>query len=230
MLSFILLGFVSVALAVDPTELDNRVRTMTAKFEAFQHRPDGGIPAETLRQAQGIVLLDRTKAGFIFAYQGGSGITMVKDAKLGTWSPLAFLKASEASVGAQVGGEKDFYIILLMTPESTRTLLQPQFNLGGEARGTAGNTVAGVQGNVVSPAAPSVIVYSARSGLYGGAAVKGGSISPDDQANTIYYGKYVTMSDILFGHKVQPTEAAVNLASKINLYSQHQGGFQSFNR
>ncbi|HZQ45762.1 MAG TPA: lipid-binding SYLF domain-containing protein [Verrucomicrobiae bacterium] len=221
MLGFLMLGFAVAALAVEPAELDARVRTLTAKFEAFQHRPDGGVPAENLRRAQGIILLDRTKAGFLFAYQGGSGVAMVKDARLGTWSPAAFLKANEASLGLQVGGEKNFYIILLMTPDATRTLLQPQFNFGGEASGTAGDTTAGVQGNVATQ--PSVLVYNDRSGLYGGVAVKGGSISPDNEANTIYYGQYVTMSDILFDHRVQPTEASVNLANKINWYSQpHQ--------
>ena len=44
-------------------------------------------PAETLRKAQGIILLDRTKAGFLFAYQGGGGVAMVKDAKQGQMEP-----------------------------------------------------------------------------------------------------------------------------------------------
>lgn len=51
----------SAALAADSAQLDNRIRALTDKFEAFQHREDGGIPSETLRQAQGIILLDTTK-------------------------------------------------------------------------------------------------------------------------------------------------------------------------
>jgi lipid-binding SYLF domain-containing protein len=73
-----LLGFAATALAIDKAELDNRIRTLTAKFEAMQQKPDKSIPAETLGKAKGIVLLDRTKAGFVFAYQGGGGVAMVK--------------------------------------------------------------------------------------------------------------------------------------------------------
>ena len=216
-----MLGFVGTALAVDRVELDNRVRTLTAKFEAFQSRPDKAIPAETLRRAQGIVLLDRTKAGLVFAYQGGGGVAMVKDPKLGKWSPVAFMSASEASLGFQVGGEQNFYVILFMTPDATRMLTNPKFNFGGEARGTAGGTTSGVEANV-TPTEPSVLVYGERQGLFGGAAIKGGSVSPDDQANQIYYGQYVTMNDILFDHKVQPTEASVGLANQLNRYSQQR--------
>ena len=72
MLTLIPLAFAATAMAVDKAELDNRVRTLTSRFEAMQQRPDRRIPAENLRKAQGIVLLDRTKAGFIFAYQGGT--------------------------------------------------------------------------------------------------------------------------------------------------------------
>src|SRR3989442_4711498 len=45
----------------------------SAKFVALQQKPDKRIPAETLRKARGIVLMERTKAGFLFAYQGGNG-------------------------------------------------------------------------------------------------------------------------------------------------------------
>src|SRR5579871_3460848 len=101
LLGFIMLGFVGTALAVDRVELDNRVRTLTAKFEAMQARPGVAIPAATLRQAQGIILFESTKAGFLFAYQGGGGVAIVKDMKQGTWSPVGFMGASQASLGFQ---------------------------------------------------------------------------------------------------------------------------------
>jgi hypothetical protein len=51
MLGLMLSGLASAVMAVEPAELDNRIRTLTDKFEAFQHRPDNGIPSETLRKA-----------------------------------------------------------------------------------------------------------------------------------------------------------------------------------
>jgi lipid-binding SYLF domain-containing protein len=228
-ISFLLLGLASAAFAIEPAELDNRIRALTDKFEALQHQPGKSIPADSLRKAQGIILLDRTKAGFLFAYQGGGGVAMVKDAKRGKWSPVAFLGASEASLGFQIGGEQHFCIVLLMTTNAAWRLVDQKIEFAGEARGTAGNNSSGVEAG--PPAPPSVLVYDDRQGLYAGAAVKGGAISPDDEANRIYYGQSLSMKDILFDHKVQPSQAASSLADKIQGYSQiNQAGSKTAQR
>lgn len=70
----LVLGFATSALALDKAALDNRIRQLTAKLEAMQQKPDRCIPPETLRKAHGIILIDRTKAGLVFAYPGGSGV------------------------------------------------------------------------------------------------------------------------------------------------------------
>src|SRR5271167_1486851 len=103
LLGLTLLGFVGTTWATEVADLDARIQKLTAKFDAMQQQPDKAVPAELLRKAQGIVLLDRTKAGFIFGYQGGGGVTLVKDTKMQQWSPVAFLSAGEASLGLQIG-------------------------------------------------------------------------------------------------------------------------------
>src|SRR5690242_9261457 len=117
----VLLSFVLQASAIEPVDLDNRIRALTARFEALQRQPDKAVSPDTLRQAQGIILLERTKAGFIFAYQGGGGVALVKDDR-GNWSPAAFLSANEGSLGFQVGGEHVFYVLLLMNTNANRLL------------------------------------------------------------------------------------------------------------
>ena len=218
--SLVLLSCVLSASAVEKTELDNRIRTLTARFEALQRQPDKMVPADTLRKAQGIILLERTKAGFLFAYQGGGGVALTRDPKTAKWSPAAFLSANEASLGFQIGGEQNFYVILLMTTNATRLLTEPTFDVGGEARGTAGDANTGVEVKVSSTEQP-VLVYDERKGLFGGAAIKGGAIAPDDEANRVYYGQFVTMRDILFDKKVKPTDAATDLAAKISEHSKN---------
>jgi lipid-binding SYLF domain-containing protein len=215
-LILILSGLASAALAIEPAELDNRIRTLTDKFEAFQHRPDNGIPTETLRKAQGLILLDSTKGGFVFAYQGGAGVALVKDA-MKKWSPAAFLKANQASLGFQAGGEQNFYIILLMTTNSTWRLIEPKIEFGAGVTGTAGDTSEGVE--TKTPAEQQILIYKDRVGLYGGAVIKGGGISTDGEANRVYYGQDVTIKDILFDHKVQPSAATRDLTGKIDSYA-----------
>jgi lipid-binding SYLF domain-containing protein len=213
-----LAGLAYSAAAVDKWELDDRIKKLAAKFEEMQQKPDKRIPPETLRKAHGIILFDRTKAGFIFAYQGGSGVTMVKDSKTGKWSPAAFLTATEASLGFQIGAQQSFIVMLLMNTNATKALTESTIEFGGEARGTAGNSTAGAEGTVSTSDHP-VLVYIERQGLYGGAAVKGGAISPDPDANRAYYGEVLSMQDILFDKKVKPTEAASEIARKITVFS-----------
>jgi SH3 domain-containing YSC84-like protein 1 len=218
MIGLVVLSCVLSATAVEKAELDRRIRALTDKFEALQQQPDKAVPAENLRKAQGIILLDRTKAGFIFAYQGGGGLALARDSKSGRWSPAAFLSANEASLGFQAGGEQNFYVILLMSTNATRLLTEPSYDFGGEARGTAGDSSVGVERKISSNGRP-VLVYDERKGFYGGAAMKGGAIAPDDEANRVYYGQFVTMRDILFDKKVKSTETATDLAAKITEHS-----------
>ena len=206
------------AFALDKYELDQRIHALEGKFQAFQAIPGKGIPANVLKDARGVILLDRTKAGLVFAYQGGNGIAMVRDQSTGAWGPAAFVKANEASLGLQAGGEQNFYVILLMDDQSVRRLTDANFKFGGEARGTAGDAQGGVAGDI-NGRHESVLVYVDRQGLYGGAALKGGSIAPDEDANRIYYDHFATTQDILFSDKMQPTEAARGLAATLNKYS-----------
>ena len=200
--------------ADDKAKLEAQFRKLIGKFESMQSNPEKAVPAEELKKARGVVLLDRTKAGFIFAYQGGNGVALVKDGNTENYGAAAFLKANEASLGFQVGGEQGFYVILLMSTNAARGLTDSKINFGGEARGTAGDQSAGEEGKISVDERP-VRVYSDRAGLYGGAALKGGAIAADDEANRKYYGEYFTVHDILFNKKVKPTDSAKELAKKL---------------
>lgn len=223
-LGLLLLSFATSAFAADKVakaKLEVRIRSLTAKFETLQQKPELRIPAEQLRKAQGIILLDRTKAGFVFAFQGGGGVAMVKDPKSEKWGPAAFYSATEASLGFQIGGQQSFVVILLMDTNATRRLTESAFEFGGEARGTAGDVSAGQEGKLTSKAA-AVLVYADRKGLYGGAAIKGGDISPDHEANQLYYGEFLTAKDILFDRKVKPTNNTEELAKKLLEHSKER--------
>ena len=218
-ISTLFLGLAISAQAIDQAALNQRIRALTYKFEEMQAKSDKRIPAENLRKAQGIILLDRTKAGFIFAYQGGGGLAMVKDPKTGAWSSPAFLSANEASLGFQIGGQQSFIVILLMNTNATHMLSEPTFDFGGEASGTAGDATAKAEGTLSSDYKPLMLIYTDTSGLYGGAAIKGGALSPDANANSAYYGEFLTPNQILFEQKGKPTEAATTLVQKLTQFS-----------
>ena len=215
----LLLGLAAPVRGIDKAALEKRIRTITTKFDVLQSKPDKRIPAEKLSKAEGIVFLDRTKAGFLFAFEGGGGVAMLKDAKSGQWSAPTFMRANEASLGLQIGGQQSFVVILLMNTNAVRALTDSSFKFGGEASGTAGNTSGKAEGTVSDVDQALMLFYSDAKGLYGGAAVKGGDLSPDTEANVAYYGEYVTPKEILYDKKVKPSESAKTLAQKIVQFS-----------
>jgi lipid-binding SYLF domain-containing protein len=212
----VLLGLATSVFAIDKPELDKRVRKLTAKFDALQSKSDKRIPAETLKKAKGIVLMDRTKAGFIFAYQGGNGVALVRD-KSGNWGSPGFMKATEASLGFQIGGQQSFIVVLLMTTNAVGMLTDHEFTFGGEASGTAGQSSTKAEG-VMSTSDQPVVIYSDTEGLYGGAAIKGGAFSPDGDANLAYYEESYTMSEILVEKKpkTKASQAVEALIKKLD--------------
>lgn len=208
------------ARGVDRAELDQRIRVLTAKFESMQADTTKRIPADLLREAKAVVLFDRTKAGLLFAYQGGMGVALVRDAKSGKWSAPAFMKAEEASLGVQVGVQQSFVVAVCLSTNAAQKLTESQMTLGGEARGTAGKDSAGTA-TADDDADRSVRVFFDRDGLYGGAALNGGTIAPDPKLNALYYERGLSPREILFENKVKPSEAAAELAGKIQAQTRH---------
>ena len=217
-LGLLLLSFATSTFALDKAELNHRIRKLTAKFESMQAIPEKRVPADNLRKAHGLILLNHTKAGLIFAYQGGSGVALVKDPKTEKWSPVAFVNAKEASLGLQIGGEQSFSVILLMHTNATRMLTEAKINFAGETRNTAGNSSAGKEGKISLTEYP-VLIYADRAGLFGGAAIKGGAISADDEANHVYYDQYVTLQDILFDKKVKVSDSTSEMIKRLTEHS-----------
>ena len=208
----LILGLASTAFGQSKSELDNRVRKLMAQFDSLQSNPEARIPADKLKSALGVIIMERTKGGFIFGYEQGFGIAMVKNKS--SWSPFAFMDSREGSFGAQIGGKSTFSVVLLMNEGARDMLINPKVDFGGEAAGTGGEDSDGVEGSITEE--DPVLVFGASKGLYGGAVVKGGSVSANDKANENYYGQYYSTKNILFEGKVKASETAAELAKKLS--------------
>ncbi len=211
-LMILLFGLVATAIAETKSELDNRVRKLMAQFDALQSDAQARIPADRLNKALGVIVMERAKGGFIFGYEQGFGVAMVKK-KGEQWSPFSFMDSHEGSFGAQIGGKSTFCVILLMNEAARDRLTNPEVSFGGEAAGTGGSNSSGVGSNFTDD--PPVIVYGTSKGLYGGATIKGGQVAADDKANENYYGEYYSIKDILFEKKVKPSETGTDFAKKL---------------
>lgn len=214
LIAIALTGLALNATAMDKIDLENEIQKLTAKFEAMQAKPDRRVPPERLRLAAGVLLLDRTKAGFLFAFQGGHGVALLKT-KSGKWTAPAFFSTGEASFGFQAGGQQTFMVVLLVNTNAAKALAHGDVTFGGEASGTAGDAGGKADGELSQTDAITKVYYD-TSGLYGGVSLKTGALNPDMDAHEVYYGRRLGVNEILFGQKAKPEGAALALGKKLN--------------
>ena len=211
----LIMGLAGSALAVDKSELDKNLQTICEKFTAMQQNPQTRIPAEQLAEAKGIVLMDRTGGAFIIGGHSGYGVACTRNAQ-GQWSQPSFVSSSGFSLGPQIGGTKDFYVVLANTRQAADALKQSKTDFGAAASVTGGTANAGTQANMGG--SQPVVVYSQNKGLYAGASLKGGNMKEDADANEVYYGRPVSAQDV-FSAQVQPSPSGIILVKDLNQWA-----------
>jgi len=181
-----------------------RLDTCEAILRDLQGNIRTAIPADILHRAKGLVIVNQFQAGFIFGIKDGYAVALVKRPN-GKWSVPAFLRAGELSFGLQVGGKSINAVYVLMDDATARLLFKTRMNLGAEAKVAAGVRAAERESVTSSiRTEPNVYVYSTVEGLYLGAAVKTGYMSPDAEANQLFYNSANRLPELLFSDWVTP--------------------------
>lgn len=215
MAGLMVMGLVCSAKALDKAQLNERIQSLTATFAAMQRNPATRVPANELAKARAIILLDRTKGALFFGYRHGRGVALARD-RSGRWSPVVFVSASGFSLGPQIGCTKDFFVVLLMSHAATEALKRSVFDFGAKLSATSYREHTGIQTTLASGTA---LVYAARRGFFVGAEIMEGKIAPDNRADSVYYGRPVSVDGVLFGHQVAPGAAADKLIDEITGFS-----------
>lgn len=199
-----LTGASLAALGLTRDTVVERLDSCEAILQDIQGNIKTAIPADVLRRAKGLVIVNQFQAGFIFAVKDGYGVALVRRPN-GKWSVPAFLRAGELSFGLQAGGKAINAVYVLMDDTTARLLFKSRFNFGAEAKAVAGIRAAERESVTKSiPTEPSVYVYSAIEGLYLGAAIKTGYMSPHEDANRIFYNSNNRMPELLFSDWITP--------------------------
>ena len=191
-------------------EYVTRIETCEAILREFMADPATAIPSEVLQKAHALVIVNQFKAGFIFAVQDGYGVILVKRAD-GHWSIPVIVAAGELSVGLQLGANASESVMVLTDEATPRIIFNRRFNLGVDAKATAGPKAAEVQRVNRELLDTPVLVYSKARGLYAGATVKTGWLERSDPPNFILYNTSFTMPELLYSDWVQPVPEVVPL-------------------
>ena len=173
------------------TDAVDRVNNAAAAINQIMRAGDKGIPRDLLNKAEAVVIFPGTyKAAFVFGGQGGSGVAIKRVGK--GWSAPAFLKLGGGSFGAQIGGAKTDYILLIMNDNGLKSLLSDKFEMGGEGSIVAGPVGRTAAASTTATLGAEILTYSRSKGLFAGVSLKGVVITHDDDKNLAIYNKNAT--------------------------------------
>ncbi|MBK6750675.1 MAG: lipid-binding SYLF domain-containing protein [Pyrinomonadaceae bacterium] len=145
------------------------------------------IPEALLKDAKAIAVFPGVlKAAFGIGGSGGQGL-ISRRLKSGWSAPTAF-KIASGSVGFQIGGSSTDYVLLFMTENSLKNLLEDQFEIGGEASAAAGPVGRTAKASTDAQLQAQILSYSRSKGLFAGVSLTGAVISSDNDRNQALYG------------------------------------------
>jgi lipid-binding SYLF domain-containing protein len=194
-----------------------RLQTCEAILQTTMLYKDRAIPADVLRRAKGMVIINQVQVGLVLGVKDGWGVALVKKPN-GQWSLPIFLKAGELSLGIQAGGKGIETIFLLMDDAATRLLTRTRFKFGVDAKAVAGPHEVQAEGATQTFNA-QVLVYTNVRGFYAGATVKTGAMVPLVNASQRYYQTDYGIPEILFSDWVPPQPEAQPLMNYLQRLS-----------
>jgi len=206
----ILFSSYTPAVAVDRNQIQGLVDKARVTFSDFMRDPNYTWLRENLDNAKGVLIFSQViKGGFIFGASGGTGVSLVRDAKTGDWSEPAFYTIGSITFGLQIGGEAAEVIMLAMTQKAVDSLLSSSFKLGGDVSIALGPVGAGAKASADIPnVTADFLSFTKSKGLYAGLNLEGSVVGVRGGLNKAYYGKDVRPVDIIVKQDVSNSESA----------------------
>ena len=138
------------------------------------------------------------QGGFILGGSRGTGVFLARDEKTGKWSHPAFFTIGTISLGLQIGGEASAVIMLAMNQEAIDSMFFTSYTLGGNSSASLGPMGVGIEkSRYLLDLVGKFISYAKSKGLYAGLDLTGSIISEKPSLENAYYGKNVTLAEII---------------------------------
>ncbi len=187
------------AMAASETE-ELIVKSRLTAEKLLAHRDFSDL-RDWLKKSKGVLIIPSLlRAGFLIGGSAGSGVMLSRD-KDGRWSYPAFYTLTAASLGLQAGVSDAEIMLVIMSDEAMKALIDKEVTLGGDASIAVGNQGAGVKGATTLEFGKDIFSFSKEVGLYGGATVEGAWVRKREAFNAEYYGAKATPKEILLERK-----------------------------
>ncbi len=188
-------------------------------FREIMSAPDKAIPRRVLDE-RGL------RGGIPAGHQGCAGRRRTRrsgrrchaEPQTG-WSAPAYLNVGGGSFGFQIGVESTDYVMLFMTPESARSLLQSNFKLGGNMSVAAGPIGREAEAATDLKLNAQILSYSRSKGLFAGSrSGRRGHRDGDGDMNDVY-GPNVTAKAVLVDGSVKAPQEVTAFAKTLESYT-----------
>lgn len=194
--------------ADDVQEADQLVEKSRLTVESFLTDSNLAAFKDLLKQARGLFVAPAVLRGaFFIGAAGGSGVFLARDDKAGRWGGPAFYTLGELSFGFQAGGDSSEVALLAMTERGVSAMLNTNIKLGADASIAAGPFGIGASAATANTSV-DLLSFSRSKGLYGGVSLQGAAVAVRGALNRAFYGRDVSVTDILIGQEVSNPKAA----------------------
>jgi SH3 domain-containing YSC84-like protein 1 len=167
-----------------------------------------GIPDDVLRDAKCVAVIPKmVKAGFVFGGQHGAGIATCRTSG-GHWSAPAPFDLSGMTWGAQIGGEVQGYVMMIMNDDGMQALMSGHFKVGAGVNAAAGPV--GREGEASAGVSAAILSYANSKGAYIGATLNGTELNQDHGETQELYGQPQQFQAILNGQVSMPNDPAAH--------------------
>ena len=200
-------------------ETTKRLQAATETMQEIMQASDRGIPQDLLNASYCIVVVPGVKkGGFIVAAKYGRGFAACRKQDGHGWGAPSAVRIEGGSFGFQIGVSETDYVMLMMNRKGMERLTASKFTIGGDASGAAGPVGRETTAQTDVTMRAEILSWSRSRGLFGGVALNGATLRPDEEANTDLYGEGKKPKDILMGGTAVP-EAAKPFIAQLTKYS-----------
>jgi lipid-binding SYLF domain-containing protein len=152
---------------------------------------------DMLPRARAVMICPRVfRAGFLFGGEGGGCVLLARGGQ-GSWSAPAFYSVGGGSFGLQAGIQDAEVMMMILTTNGLRSVMDSQFRLGANASVAVVTVGGGVEGATTTNLNADIVAFARTRGLFAGVSLQGTVMSSDSGGDAIYYGQPVGPVDIL---------------------------------
>ena len=215
-------GYASAqAVATTGADMKDEIEQVTKAAQVFQQimsAPDKAIPKRVLDDADCIAVFPQViKAAFGIGGRGGRGVAICRTAS--GWSAPAYLNLGGGSFGFQIGVESTDYVMLFMTPEGAKSLIESNFKVGGNVSVAGGPVGREAEAATDAKFNAQILSYSRSKGLFAGAALEGAVIETANGDMRDAYGANASAKAVLFDGTVKAPAQLTAFASTVEKYT-----------